>query len=309
MRALQLINGKVVDAPIAVGGAGGGALPVEIEAGESFTIAANTQVAQVEEIQLDGDLTLDGVLYCGVPLGLRTFAPTAPVAEGLQIWLDPSDPTTLTLDMAGQITAVANKGLLGGTYTRSPSNASLTLDSTTFAAGSFKFSGGELSTAVSQTTQNFEAFALVKPDVAGGPVPANTRDNLMWGSSTNETVGRFIEANGQVFEWVRVAGQIADRASTISADYFDAQIQNFSLRSSGSPNARAFINGIEVSLAPGVTPGAVSGSVFQNISGFGGGNNYRMFASVGPILYYNRTLTTEERAAVFAYIQNVWGVS
>lgn len=64
-RALVIVGGEVQelsDVDTLIGASGGGSVPTYVAAGKSFKVPADTQALFTEEIELDGDLDLDGVL-------------------------------------------------------------------------------------------------------------------------------------------------------------------------------------------------------------------------------------------------------
>lgn len=61
-RALVIVDGEVRELSDVDTLIGAGSVPTYVAAGKSFKVPADTQALFTEEIELDGDLDLDGVL-------------------------------------------------------------------------------------------------------------------------------------------------------------------------------------------------------------------------------------------------------
>ena len=242
----------------------------------------------------------------GGTLLLGTPAAVPPVA-GMAIWLDAADATTVTTNVSGQISAWANKGVQGGSFTMAT-----TANRPTYVGGGAAFNSKPVvnfASASSQCLTNLNVtdsgaqlqvfIVLNQPSTAGGYAGMlsfeNSSDPNDWQNATSQCLTDDSGGNNMIVQRGNGYAMSTANGTTYVADYcYDGA------------NMYGFLNGSKVTTA------GSSGSFEINYAAiggrFGGGTSLGSYwnGRIAEILVYTNVLTAAQRQGIEVYLGQKW---
>jgi len=232
------------------------------------------------------------------------------LANGLVMWLDGNDATTVT-SSGGAVSAWADKSGSGRTFTQSTGARKPTVDTTTFSGlSALSFNTDKNLVASSAITLPAACtFFMVTYEPAGG-VSASTAlvNNASSIQSGTDFLG-FYAAGGQFFLQAtsyQSAGSVIRYADSSGAGGISSVKAQATFLADGiAANFKIRRNGSNLTIASS-SPGVTTGFSLNQI-GETAGALYTSSGVIAEIVAYNRTLTATEYAAVESYLKTKWG--